>query len=141
MLKNIRANIKTSDENGLKNSSDETRGNILAVKADGYQHLELKKLALPLSAKSSQHHLAVTTSTLPVAVPANPFNALKTHQKTVTTSTFLARALKNQLPSTVPNVTTTLESLDSQSDEGQLNSQRVQAPDIFLRNSYKRSII
>ena len=118
------ASIIKSD-GSFDGSCDESKGNILAVKADGYQHLELKKLALPLATKASQHQLAVTTSTLSVAVPANPFNALKTPQKTVTTSTFLARALKNQLPSNLPSITAGIESVDSQLEEGRLNGQGV----------------
>ncbi|XP_064077520.1 uncharacterized protein LOC135195074 [Macrobrachium nipponense] len=110
-------------DTGFENSSDENRSNILTLKQDGYQQLELKKLAFPITSKTSQH-LAVTTSTLSVAVPANSFNSLKTPQKTMA-STFLARPLKTEISSNLPSITTGLESLDSQSDNSKLNGQGV----------------
>ncbi|XP_068239355.1 uncharacterized protein [Palaemon carinicauda] len=108
----------------FENSSEENRSNILTLKQDGYQQLELKKLAFPLTSKTSQH-LAVTTSTLSVAVPANSFNSLKTPQKRMSSSTYLARALKTEISSNLPSITSGLESIDSQSDNNKLNGQGV----------------
>lgn len=105
--------------------SDDGKNNVVQLRTDGFQQLELSKL-LQTTAKSSQHQLAVTTSTLSVAIPASSFNSLKNPQRTgLASSVMLARALKNQLASTPTGVTSVLGSLDNQSEDSMLGGQGV----------------
>ncbi|KAK7082868.1 Juxtaposed with another zinc finger protein 1 [Halocaridina rubra] len=112
-------------ESRLDGSGDENKGHILQLKTDGYQQLELKKLALPLTAKSNHHQLAVTTSTISLAVPANSFSALKNPKKTVASPAFIARALKTQLATNPLNIATSLEPIDNSTDDTRLSGQGV----------------
>ncbi|XP_071521843.1 uncharacterized protein [Panulirus ornatus] len=118
----LAALVKSDSKNDF---SDDGKNNVVQLKTDGFQQLELSKL-LQTTAKSSQHQLAVTTSTLSVAIPASSLNSLKSPQRTGLTSTvMLARALKNQLASAPTGVTSVLGSLDNQSEDSMLGGQGV----------------
>ncbi|XP_045601501.1 serine-rich adhesin for platelets isoform X1 [Procambarus clarkii] len=105
-------------------SVDDGKNSLVQIKTDGFQSLELSKL-LQTNSKLSQHQVAVTTSTLSVAIPASSFNSLKGPQRTgLSSSAMLARALKNQLASTPTGITSVLGSLDNQ-PENMLGGQGV----------------
>lgn len=105
-------------------SLDDGKNHLVQLKTDGFQQIELSKL-LQSNSKLSQHQVAVTTSTLSVAIPASSFNSLKGSQRTgLSSSAMLARALKNQLASTPTGITSVLGSLDNQ-PENMLGGQGV----------------
>ncbi|KAK4316228.1 hypothetical protein Pmani_012605 [Petrolisthes manimaculis] len=109
---------------------DDNKNNLVQLKTDGLKPLELGKLLQTSTNKSShqQHHqLAVTTSTISVALPASTFNSLKNPQRTgLMSSAMLARALKSQLSSTATTVPSVLGTIDNQSNTGNvLGSQGV----------------
>lgn len=104
---------------------EDGKSSLVQLKTDGFQQLELGKL-LQTNAKSSQHQLAVTTSTISVAIPASSFSSLKGTQRTgLTSSAMLAKALKTQLASTPTGITSVLSSLDNQIENGTMESQGV----------------
>lgn len=115
----LTALVKSDQRQDL--SVDDGKMNLVQLKSDNFQQLELSKL-LQLNSKSSQHQLAVTTSTLSVAIPTSSLNSLKGAQKS---SSVLARALKNQLSTSQTGITTVLGSPDSQVDESVLGGQGV----------------
>lgn len=106
-------------------SSEEGKGGLVQLKTDGMQPLELGKL-LQGSVKSSQHQLAVTTSTISVAIPASTLNSLKHSQRMgLTSSAMLARALKSQLSSTPANHSSLLGPVEGQGEAGVVGGQSV----------------
>ncbi|XP_063608138.1 uncharacterized protein LOC134782540 isoform X2 [Penaeus indicus] len=115
----LTALVKSDQRQDL--SVDDGKMNLVQLKSDNFQQLELSKL-LQLNSKSSQHQLAVTTSTLSVAIPTSSLNSLKGAQKS---SSVLARALKSQLSTSQTGITTVLGSTDSQADDSVLGGQGV----------------
>ncbi|KAK3858219.1 hypothetical protein Pcinc_035576 [Petrolisthes cinctipes] len=107
---------------------DVNKNNLVQLKTDGLKQLDLGKLLQTSTKSSQQHQLAVTTSTISVALPASTFNSLKSPQRTgLMSSAMLARALKSQLSSTATTVpSSVLGTLDNQSNTGNvLGSQGV----------------
>lgn len=105
--------------------SEDGKGGLIQLKTDGIQQLELGKV-LQASTKSSQHPLAVTTSTISVAIPASTLNSLKHSQRMgLTSSAMLARALKSQLTSTPASLPSVLGSVEGQGEPGVVGGQSV----------------
>lgn len=105
--------------------SEDGKGSLVQLKTDGMQPLELSKL-LQGSVKSSQHQLAVTTSTISVAIPASTLNSLKHSQRMgLASSAMLARALKSQLTSAPANLPSLLGSVEGQREGGVVGGQSV----------------
>lgn len=105
--------------------SEDGKGSLVQLKTDGMQPLELSKL-LQRNVKSSQHQLAVTTSTISVAIPASSLNSLKHSQRMgLASSAMLARALKSQLTSAPANLPSVLGSVEAQGEGGVVGGQSV----------------
>ncbi|XP_063844176.1 uncharacterized protein LOC135090919 [Scylla paramamosain] len=105
--------------------SEDGKGNLIQLKTDGIQQLELGKV-LQASTKSSQHSLAVTTSTISVAIPASTLNSLKHSQRMgLTSSAMLARALKTQLTSTPASLPSVVGPVEGQEEAGMVGGQSV----------------
>ncbi|XP_076030225.1 uncharacterized protein LOC143018604 isoform X2 [Oratosquilla oratoria] len=80
-------------ENGQDTATEESKTGILQLRADGVHQLELSKL-LQLQNKPSQS-LAVTSSTISVALPATSLNTMKSIHKN--TSSLITRTVRNKI--------------------------------------------
>ena len=105
--------------------SEDGKGGLIQFKTDGIQQLQLGRV-LQASTKSSQHPLAVTSSTISLAIPASTLNSLKQSQRLgLNSSAMLARALKSQLTSTTATLPSVLGSVEGQGDSGVVGGQSV----------------
>lgn len=120
----IAALVKSEPDHDFCN--EDGKGSLIQLKTDGIQQLELGRKVLQATTKSSQHSLAVTTSTISVAIPASTLNSLKHSQRTgLTSSAMLARALKTQLTPTPASLPSVVGPVEGQEEAGMVGGQSV----------------
>ena len=103
------ATLVKTDSNNRHDTDDSKNTSLIHLRSDSFPQIELGKLLQFHGKSTSKHQLAVTTSTISVAIPANTLGSLKASQKSFGSSSLVARAVKTPVTGSSANSTPTKE--------------------------------
>ena len=112
----LTALVKQENNNRIE-SDDKNGTGLIQLKSESCPQIDLGKLLQLHSKSNNQHQLAVTTSTISVAIPAKALNTLKASQNSLNSTTpLIGKAVKTPIISGLMNTSNTNSIKDSEAD-------------------------